>query len=322
MPRVLPPAFSAILEQQRGVISRQQALACGIDTDVIGRLLRAERWQPLQRGVYAVFTGRLDREAELWAALARAGPESMLSHETAAELHGLTDAASALIHVTIPATRRVRPISGIILHHSARAHEAVHPVLQPPRTRVEETVLDLVQQSATPDRAFALACAACQRRLTTTHRLLAAMTMRSKLRWRAELAELLGDVAEGAHTPLELRYVRGVERPHGLPKATRQARITRNGRNSYLDNSYDNFGLIVELDGAIAHPDDRRWRDKRRDNAALADGCVTLRYGWLDVTTRPCETAMQVAEVLRSRGWTGQLVPCRTSCPVRAQRRA
>jgi len=47
--------------------------------------LKSAKWRRVQRGVYATFTGPVHREARLWAALRRAGPGAMLSHETAAE---------------------------------------------------------------------------------------------------------------------------------------------------------------------------------------------------------------------------------------------
>jgi hypothetical protein len=128
----------------------------------------------------------------------------------------------------------------------------------------------------------------------------------------------LADIADGAHSLLEIGYVRDVERPHGLPAARRQAKRRGNhGRVIYLDNFLEQFGLCVELDGQAAHPASRRWRDIERDNAAAASGIITLRYGWADITQRPCLTAAQIAATLRQRGWTGQPSPCNPCCPVK-----
>jgi hypothetical protein len=77
----------------------------------------------------------------------------------------------------------------------------------------------------------------------------------------------------------------------------------RGTRVEYRDALYQACGVAVELDGRVAHPGDLRWRDIRRDNAALADGVMTLRCGWTDVTERPCLVARQVADALRRRGW-------------------
>jgi very-short-patch-repair endonuclease len=204
----------------------------------------------------------------------------------------------------------------MVLYRSGRIADAVHPTLLPPRTRVEETVLDLVASATDFETAFGVVFAACQRKLTTTARLTTAMASRARLRWRAELAEALRDVADGVHSLLEYRYVRRVERPHGLPAASRQARVTAGQRTRYLDNLYDGYGLCVELDGHQAHPDHQRWDDQRRTNAITAQGVTTLRYGWIDVDRRPCQTAAQIGAALRARGWLGRLRPCAPNCPV------
>jgi hypothetical protein len=316
MPRELPPACREIAEMQCGVLSRRQAILGGIGPDVIDRLLRSGRWQLLQRGCYAVFTGQPSREATLWAVLHRAGPGAALSHQTAAELFRLTDYPSSLIHLTIPAGRRVDPIPGAVIHRSVRIQDARHPVLLPPRTRIEETVLDLVQDAVTVDDAFTWACQACQRGLTTAERIAYAMTRRKKLRWRAELSAALTDIGEGAHSLLEQRYIRRVERPHGLPRAKRQLQVIHGTRYSYRDNVYEDYCVSVELDGRVAHPDHRRWLDSRRVNEAAAEGRVTLVYNWADVSWRSCATAWQIALALRQGGWKGTFRQCGPTCAI------
>jgi very-short-patch-repair endonuclease len=108
-----------------------------------------------------------------------------------------------------------------------------------------------------------------------------------------------------------------VERPHALPKGKRQALAVNGSRRAYRDVLYEDFGLVVELDGRVAHPDDRRWLDISRDNAAAATGLITLRYGYIDLTRRPCLVAAQVADVMTLRGWAGSPRRCSPGCPVR-----
>jgi hypothetical protein len=284
--------------------------------DTVNWQLRSGRWQVLQHGVYSIFTGPPTREATLWAAVHRAGTGAVLSHQTAAELFKLSDQPSAAVHVTIPERRRVSRPTGIVVHRSVRLSEAVHPSLQPPRTRIEETVLDLIDLATTFDAAFGVMCAACQRRLTTPARILDAMGKRARLRWRADLTIAFREISSGTHSLLEYRYVHRVERPHGLPAAVHQARVGVDGRNRYLDNLYRDYRLCVELDGQQAHPDDQRWLDQQRANAITAQGVTMLRYGWIDVDRRPCETAAQVAAALTGLGWPGSARPCRSDCPV------
>ena len=310
----LPETCDRLAQIQAGVLARRQAVDGGMTADSVRWLAGTGRWRVLQRGVYWIYTGEPARQAVLWAAVLRAGPGAVLSHDTAAEVHRLFDQPSSRIHVSIPHDRAVGPVRGLVLHRSRTLARAAHPTDLPPRTKVDETVLDLVNQATSFDQAFAVACAACQRRLTAPARIRRAMDARTKLRWRAELAAALAEIGSGVHSLLEYRYVRDVERPHGLPAATRQAQVVLGGRTRYLDNLYPDFGVCVELDGRQAHPDDRRWLDVHRDNATAAGGLVTLRYGWADVESHPCETASQIALALRARGWTGRLRPCGPQC--------
>ena len=245
----------------------------------------------------------------------RAGDGAVLSHRTAAELHGLIESPAETIYVTVPSTRRVRT-SGIAIRISARVGEARQPNREPPRTTVEETVLDLIQLSRTFDDACWWLTRACGRRLTTEAKLRAALSLRKKMRWRPELDDVLAAAGDGIHSVLEYRYVRDVERAHGLPPSRHQVRVVIDGRAVYRDAYYEEYRLAVELDGRLAHPDEERWRDSQRDNKSGALGVYTARYSWRDVYGHPCETALLQAQLLRQRGWPGAPVPCSAGCPV------
>jgi hypothetical protein len=258
----------------------------------------------------------------LWAVLTRAGPDAALSHETAAELYGFArhvEDHAPPIHVTAPHHRHHTQIPGVILHRVGNIAARCHPFLMPPRTTVEATVLDLIDGANSADEAFGWVCRAVGKRLTSSDRLDSGIRQRGRLRWRAAMLDALRDVDQGVRSNLEFRYVREVERPHGLPRARRQVRMVRSGRVCYLDNLYSAYAVGVELDGLVAHPPGERWRDFRRDNAGAADGIITLRYGWADVTGQPCEVASQVAAVLRRRGWVGSPRTCGSSCAARQQ---
>jgi hypothetical protein len=309
------------LPAQADAIARSQGSTAGVAAHTMRNRVRDGRWQRLQRGVYATFSGEPLRETVLWAALLRAGPGAVLSHQTAAERHGLIDEPSPVIVITVPASRSPArtPIPGVVIHRSDAIVRTRHPAMLPPCTRVEDTVLDLIQVAPTFDDAYAWICRAIGRRRTTTDRIQLAMTARKRMRWRQEIALALGDAADGALSVLEYRYVHRVERPHRLPAARRQARVRHSTGNRYLDNIYDEYGACVELDGTAAHPADEQWRDKRRDNVNTISGLVTLRLGLLDLGDRRCETAMGVATLLRRHGWTGSPHPCpRPDCAVRA----
>jgi hypothetical protein len=246
----------------------------------------------------------------------------VLSHQTAAELYGLLKRPTSMIHLTVPATANPAKhgkIPGVVVHRSRIIEATRHPVLLPPRTRIEDTVLDLIADMDDPADRYDLICRAIGNRLTTAERLWLALDKRSRFRNRREAESALGDAGQGALSNLERWYLRGVERRHGLPVATRQARIRNVGGSIYLDNLYEDYLVCVELDGKAAHPETEQWSDRRRDRRNLAvEKIVTMRFGYLDLHTHEaqCRTAAEVVAVLRGRGrWVGARCGL-AGCPV------
>ena len=130
------------------------------------------------------------------------------------------------------------------------------------------------------------------------------------------LSDVVAAAGDGIHSVLEYRYLRDVERAHGLPRSRHQVRVVIDGRSAYRDAYYEEYRLAVELDGRLAHPDEERRRDRQRDNKAGAQGIQTTRYDWQDVYGHACETAVLQAQILRRRGWSGTPRPCSADCPV------
>jgi very-short-patch-repair endonuclease len=301
---------------QAGILTRRQALSTGLTDAAIVARVETARWQRVHPGVLATLSGPLDRVAQLWAAVLFAGPEAVLSHETAAELFELGTGSEQRIHVTVPAGRTPANRPGIVVHRSRNVAGTRHPALRPPRTRIEDTAIDLTQTSRDLDAAVGWLSRTVASRRTTPARLLATLASRNRVRWRRELADALSDVADGCHSLLELRYARRVERAHGLPRGDRQYR--RGG--AYEDVAYTRYGTSVELDGKVGHVAEHAFRDHRRDNAAVLAGARVLRYGFADVTDRPCLVAAEVAAVLRASGWPGHPRGCGRNCRLPQQR--
>lgn len=311
------------LQSQARVTSRRQALAAGWSEKMIASRLRSGAWRRLQRGSYATFTGEASREARLWAAILRAGAGAAVSHETAAEIHGFADRPASKIHISVPAGRRPgrkHPIAGLVVHRRRVLKPAWTADWELPRTTVEDTVLDLIDAARTFDDAYGWVTRALARQATALVALRKALANRKRIRWRTWLTEALEDAGDGLNSPLERRYVIDVERAHGLPTAARQAKFRTGSGTIYLDNLYADYGVCVELDGLAAHPREARRKDARRDNANLVEHDIrTLRFEWPDATEARCETARQVARVLRTHGWTGHARPCGPGCPVTAE---
>jgi Protein of unknown function (DUF559) len=317
MRRWLPREIEWLIKGQAGVITRGQALAAGLSRHAVQARLDGGRWQRIHVGVYAAYSGRPTRESLLWAAVLGVRSGAVLSHQTAAELHGLLDVGkSRTIHVMVPRGRSVTRLAGVTIHYSQRVDLARHPALEPPRTRLEETVLDLAEAEANATGAISWMLTACASRRTTPDRLLRAMEARPRVRRRKVLLVALGDARLGVESILERGYLYRVERPHGLPEPVRQRRTRVGGTSRYEDVRYEKYGVIVELDGQESHPAGRRWQDVRRDNVSATNGWITLRYSYADVMERPCEIAAEVASALRARGYTGDARACGPACAV------
>ena len=310
----IPERLLGLASRQAGVLSSQQIADVGLSRNAVTSKVKSGRWKRVYPGVYATFTGPVARRARLWAIVLYAGPGARLSHETAAELLGFSDERRALIHLTIPAGRRVRAPHGAVIHRSRYIGPAWRPVGIPPHTFVDETVIDLVQAATNLDDVIAVVTSAFSRKLASEPHLRRAAAERKKLRWRRELDEIISMAAGGAHSVLEYRHDRDVQRAHGLPEPVKQARFRKpDGTNGYRDRYYPQYGgLVIELDGKRFH-DGQRGQDQERDNQAAVSGS-TLRYGWGDVTRKACETAGQEADALRHRGWKGELKSCAPDC--------
>lgn len=311
--RVAAPA--GLLDLQCGVVSRRQMLAIGLGDHDIARLVRRREWALVHPGVYVDHTGEPTVEQREWAAVLLHWPAA-LDGAAAARAHGLDPrAGDGPIEVVVDHGRRVVDPPGVRTRRTRHFVASTQMNLSPPRLRVQHTVLLLASRAANEDGAVAVLADACQRRRTTAERLRTVLADHRRLPRRALLEAVLADVATGAHSALERRYLVDVEQRHGLPRGIRQQPATTGTRSAFRDVEYAGLGTLVELDGRLGH--DRvadRWADLDRDLAAAGDGRQTLRLGWRQVLA-PCRVAAVVAAVLTARGWTGTPQPCSDACP-------
>ncbi|KWX22978.1 hypothetical protein AFM11_16505 [Mycolicibacterium wolinskyi] len=288
--------FDDVLRQQDGVISRRQALDAGLQEHDVRRLLRRKEWARVHPGVYVNHTGPLTWLQRAWAAVLYAAPAA-LCFESA-----LGDESSP-IHVAVTRQRALlAEPAGVRIHHLAHLDERVLWNVRPPRIRYDEAVLDVACRAARELDAIAVLANACQSRRTTARRLLQALDSRERVRRRGWLRAVLVDISEGTCSVLEHGYLVRVERPHCLPRATRQKRSATSVGVCYRDAEYSER-LVIELDGRVYHDSaTRRDADFERDLDAAVDGRSTVRLSYGQVFDRPCQTAWKVAQVLQRHG--------------------
>ncbi|MFL6071147.1 MAG: type IV toxin-antitoxin system AbiEi family antitoxin domain-containing protein [Actinomycetes bacterium] len=309
--------LSALAQSQGGVFTRAQAVAWGITIDELRAQVSAGRLRRLSPGVFFSARATPGVAGQRWAALLASGEGAVLSHWTAASVHGLSNRGeeSRWVDVSIPAERQEVAVPFTRVRRS-RLLPAKATVFDGwPITTAEDTVLDLVGEMRAAHDVIALLTDACRSKRVAPAQILDAMAVRKRQRHRQLVKDVVADIGVGVESTLEHKYLVRVERRHGLPKARRQVQGWANGVRTRKDLEYDEFDTVVELDGRLGHEGSGQHRDRLRDNASTRAGKATLRYGHADLQD-PCSVAIEVADVLRARGWTGRPRPCGPICPV------
>lgn len=306
--------LAARVAGQFGLVTRTQALGSGVTPKAVVCHLDAGRWVRIHSGIYQTVPGREGWDVRAMAALLWAGDGALLFRASAGYACGLVRAEPDVVDVAVPAERRVRAADGVQVSRSRRLQGRADPVAWPHRVTAAHTVFDLAVGRPIDD-AIALAARALSLRVASPDDLVVALMERPRQPRRALLLEALTDVAAGSESASEVRYVRDVERAHGLPRGRRQAPV---GDGRRRDVEYEEFGVVVEIDGRIGHSAwADRQRDARRDRGAATSGRLTLRVFWTDLVPTACGLAGEVAAILTMRGWTDQPRRCGPACLLR-----
>ncbi|GEP37359.1 hypothetical protein NPS01_10220 [Nocardioides psychrotolerans] len=306
--------YEALLKRQDGVISRRQVRGLGGNDRDLARLVRQRELTRLHTGVYIDHTGEPTWRQRAWAAVLLHHP-SALAGAAALHAHGLTSVrAPEVITVVVAAGRSVDDPSGVSTSRLRCYDDAVQHHLSPPRLRLEHAVVMHASAARDEDTAVARLADAVQSRRTTPARLLSALELLPRLPRRALVREVLNDVASGAYSAMERRFLLGVERAHGLPVGARQVRVTHGDRVAFQDVAYPEQATVVELDGRLGHERaSDRWADLEGDLDALVAGEATLRAGWRQVIAQ-CRLAGVLGRVPVARGWEGAVRACLPEC--------
>lgn len=296
--------------EQDGLATRAQLRGVGVTKHDLDRMIRRRELTPRHRGVFVNHTGPLTWRQRAWAAVLYAAPAALClsSADEPPELDGP-------IHVAIDTTRRITAPEGVRVHRVSNLDPMVQWHLGPPRLRVEDNTIELAGRAPSELDTIRVLTSAVGSRRTTAPRLREALVRHPRVRRRQLLTQLLDDVETGVCSVLEHGYLTRVERAHGLPRGRRQRPRTGGHGSEYRDVEYEEFGLVVELDGRVGHA---AWvaqgRDADRDLDDHADGRESVRVRWPQVFATPCRTADRLGRILARRGWTGQLRSCGPDC--------
>ncbi len=308
-------------EGQADLVTRRQCLAAGLTDSAIEWRIARQRWIRRAVGVYLVRPGRRDWAlTAMTALLSSQGADSLAADaafcgRSAARLWGLDARDPPVIEIVVPQRRSLASSTGVKIRRSMRWSGLVDDFADPARTTVVATVLDLARSGSAMD-ALATVARAMQKEQVSAQQVRQEIRNRGGHAYSKLLLAALPDLDDGVESGAELLYVRDVERAHRLPRGTRQLSSAL-GRGQRHDNGYPEYALIVEVDGQLGHePWADRVKDGVRDRRLLGHAQATARVYFSDVALTPCQTAVELGEILRSRGWTGRVRPCRRATCV------
>lgn len=305
---------------QHGVLTRAQALS-ELTREQVRWRLTSGRWKRIAPGIYQIHTGATDWLTRAAAALLHAGEGAALTLRSAAHVHGFVSRPPQVITIAIPGARRVRRIPGVRITRRSRLPTVQRRGLAV--TTVAATVLDLAAEPGiTATEAIAWAADACRDTSCTAAELADELRARRAHPHRRHLRMALGVIDAGAQSVLEVGFVRGVLRRHGLPEMAMQVPAQLGAASIRRDFESQVYRLVVEVDGVIGHDGSGVDRDRLRDRRSLRQGRITVRAGWVDVDLEPCELALDLCGALRQRGWRGEITACGPRCAVTRSGRA
>lgn len=139
---------------QDGLFTTQQAAEAGYSTQLLLKHIRAGRVTRVRRGIYRLVHFPAGEHEELTVVWLWSERASVMSHQTALALQGLSDVLPAQLHLTLPVAwrhRRFRVPKGAVLHHAdIPSDERVWfgPV---PATSPSRTLSDCAREALSPE---------------------------------------------------------------------------------------------------------------------------------------------------------------------------
>ncbi|MDF2967486.1 MAG: hypothetical protein K0Q93_1264 [Nocardioidaceae bacterium] len=288
---------------QDGVISRRQLYAAGLTRWQITAELRAARWRAHGRQTIAVHTGELIGRAPYWRAAFEAGPRAAIDGVSALCLAGLQGSETIAIRVSVPRGARVPRLRDAVVRQTRRLRaDDVVPV-GVPRVRVDVAAIRAALWATSDRQAATLLAMTVQQRLATAEAVGAALLQVRRDKRRRLLEAIVLDLLGGAHSMGEIDFARECRR-RGLPAPTRQVvRKTATGK-VYLDVRWDDFRVVVEVDGAQHLLVEQHIPDALRQNRVAIAGDTVLRLPVLGLRVAPDEFFAQIAAALTAAGWS------------------
>ncbi|HET8566912.1 MAG TPA: DUF559 domain-containing protein [Solirubrobacterales bacterium] len=296
-------AVACIAERQHGVVSRPQLREAGLTKAAIEQGIVTGRLYPLFRSTFAVGHPRRDRTCRLFAAALACGEGAVVSHGTAAALHGLWDFWTPDVEVIAPV-------------EAGRKHDGIRRRFVPPPSPEQ-----VMRKSGIP-------CTTPSRTIVDVARLASPKLLADAVEQAAVLevlniAEIEGILSTGRRRGEKKldrvlepwrRYsprvrLRSRMEARMLPLLTHQAlpipdcneKLRIEGETFEVDFLWRDQKVVVETDGGRFHDNPvAQARDAHRNRVLARAGYRVPRIGWDELRDDPDRAIAEIRRFLTS----------------------
>jgi very-short-patch-repair endonuclease len=289
-----------------GIVTRRELLADGISRTAIRRRLGDGTLVERHPGVllHAAHAANPSRHSHMLAAVRACGDDAALSHESAAELHGIWQRPSGRIDVTSTSNQAATRTAGFDFHRRTRDWNAS-----------DVTIVDGI-----PVTSALLTCV--QLGTWATPHQIARIIGEARFRELIDIADLAQAVDEAGPAPgignvrdgIELHLAgsagtrtRGEDRLHEAIVAARLPKPLVNVRGATglagveLDFVWPRHRVVVEVDGPQHRIEAAAASDQLVDEQLVAVDWLPLRFVSLDVWRRPDRVVHRIRRALDAR---------------------
>jgi predicted transcriptional regulator of viral defense system len=293
--RFLEPALAQLSRDQNGVFGLEQLRALGLSTSGIHSRVAAGRLHRIHHTVYSLVPKELlTRDGLYMAAVLACGQGAVLSHRSAAALHGLRDWGHTKIEVTVPRRSR-RCHDGVKVHCSTTlTAKDVTEVSGIPTTTTPRTLLDLAEVITHRQLERAFDQAEIIEAPLDVGAVLDQLA-RNPTRAGAKRCRLVLETHYLGKTPTaneNEEALLAITRPLGIPdpECNKFLVLDDGGPPIKADFMWRDRRVIIETDGRKWHNTRQRFEsDRVRDQRLTAAGWTVIRTTWRQMKYRPHE---------------------------------
>lgn len=293
--------LARILRDQERVISRTEALGCGMPLHQVRYRIRpGGPWQRLLSGVYLAATGTPTRRQLEIAALRYAGPGSALTGTAALGRHGVRVREGNVITVLVPGGRVRVNQSFVRVWPTTRMPEFVMADGAVRFTRAARAVADASRELGSFREVRAVTADAVQRRACQLDQLIEELA-HAPMRQSAWLGRALAEVADGVRSVAE-GDLRDLIIRARLPHPVFNARLYV-GRMFLAkpDAWWPEAGVAAEVNSREWHLAPEDWaRTQARQTLMGRHGIIVLPFTPGQVRTEPARVTADIRSALQA----------------------